>query len=99
MSKTLFVSRHPATIEWAKMKGLSIDAWVEHLDESVLLNDGDHLIGTLPINIVEALNAKGVTYSHFSLNLKREFRGKELTMDELLSCQPRLDGYTVTKIV
>ncbi|MUK39228.1 CRISPR-associated protein Csx16 [Aliivibrio fischeri] len=99
MSKTLFVSRHPATIEWAKMKGLAIDAWVEHLDESVLLNHGDHIVGTLPINIVEALNSKGVMYSHFSLNLKKELRGKELTMEELLSCQPRLDGYTVTRMV
>ncbi|MDN3651363.1 CRISPR-associated protein Csx16 [Thalassotalea ponticola] len=97
MNKTLFVSRHLATIEWAKVNGLNIDAWVEHLDESVALKPGDHVIGTLPINIVEKLNSQGVTYSHFSLDIKKDLRGKELTMEQLLSCQPRLDSYSVTR--
>jgi CRISPR-associated protein Csx16 len=81
------------------MKGLSIDAWVEHLDDSVSLSRGDHIIGTLPINIVAKLNSRGVTYSHFSLELKKELRGKELTMEELLLCHPRLDDYAVKIMV
>jgi CRISPR-associated protein Csx16 len=98
VNKTVFVSRHKATIEWAKLNNLSIDLWVEHYDKSIQLNEGDRVIGTLPINIVSSLNAQGVKYSHFSLEAKRELRGKELTMEQLLSCNPVLESYEVTLI-
>lgn len=98
MKKTVFVSRHKATVEWAKYHTLDVDLWLEHLDDTTHLNEGDHVIGTLPINMVSKLNAKGVKYSHFGLTVPHDLRGKELTMSELLVCNPTLQAYTVVPI-
>ncbi len=89
-----FVGRHPGAKEWAIHEGLPIDVWVEHLTDQA--NKGDTVVGTLPINRVAALNQQGIRYIHLSLELPREWRGKELDYSMMQACHPRLEVYEVS---
>jgi hypothetical protein len=50
MSRTLFLSRHPGAVEWARRRGLVVDQWLAHL-EVAQVQPGDTVIGTLPIHL------------------------------------------------
>lgn len=92
-----FISRHPATIKWAKSKNIAIDQWKSHLHSISEFNEGDTVIGTLPIQLVFELNARGVEYIHFSLSIPEHLRGAELTAAQLEQCLPNLQSYSVIK--
>ena len=89
-----FVSRHPGAIEWAKRQGLAIDRWVEHLDPATV-NAGDIVIGTLPVNLAADVCKRGARYLHLSLKLPTEWRGRELTMHQLLNCSAELKAFHI----
>lgn len=92
-----FISRHPATIEWAKSKDITIDFWESHLHSASQFKEGDTVIGTLPIQLVAELNTRGVEYIHFSLSIPEHLRGVELTTIQLEQCLPQLQSYSVIK--
>jgi len=79
---TYFVSRHPGAIEWAQGEALAIDHFVPHLDLA-LLQRGDTVIGSLPVNLAAQVCAAGAAYWHLSLELPAEFRGRELSAGDL----------------
>ena len=54
---------------------------------------GDTVIGTLPVNLVARVCARGGRYLHLSLDLPAEARGRELTADELERYGARLEAY------
>jgi CRISPR-associated protein Csx16 len=91
---TWFVSRHPGAIEWAKRQGLNIDRWVEHLDPAEV-EIGDTVIGTLPVNLAAEACKRGAYYLHLSLTVPAEWRGRELSADELLAASAELRTYRV----
>ena len=93
---TFFISRHPGAVEWAGKQQLSVDQQIPHLDEKIL-RPGDLVIGCLPIHMVESINRKGVRYGHLSLDIPAQWRGKELTLEQMYSCNPRLEWYEVRK--
>ncbi|MGL6260391.1 CRISPR-associated protein Csx16 [Vibrio sp. WXL210] len=93
-----FVSRHKATIAWARSQHLEVTQWLTHLEDVDTLMPGDTVIGTLPINIVASLCEKGITYIHFSLQLPESMRGVELDLDQITKCQPRLTQYHAVKV-
>ncbi len=51
---TFFVSRHPGARAWSAEQGLLIDQHLTHLD-TALIQSGDTVIGTLPVNLAAAV--------------------------------------------
>lgn len=94
--KTWFVSRHAGAIEWAKLHGLAIDRWARHLDPLDVIA-GDTVIGTLPVNLAAAVCQRGARYIHLSLDMRPEWRGRELSMEELLEASPKLREHYVAE--
>ncbi len=94
---TYFISRHSGAINWAKQQGIAIDKQQEHLNTSQL-QAGDIIIGTLPINLIAEVCQKGGRYLHLSMDLPAEARGKELTPEEMVSYNARLEEYKALKL-
>lgn len=91
---TWFVSRHPGTIAWAKKKPLAIDRWVAHLNPCDV-RAGDTVIGTLPVNLAAKVCERGARYLHLSLDVPAEWRGREMTVDELMSIKAELKTFYI----
>lgn len=89
-----FVSRHPGAVEWAKRRKLAVDRWVVQLDPADV-RSGDTVIGSLPANLAAEVCARGASYLHLSLRVAEEDRGRELTADELETCNACLIEYFV----
>lgn len=95
---TYFVTRHSGALQWAHQKQLSFDVHLEHLIDLHLLHENDVVIGTLPINLVCALNEKGIRYIHLSLEIPVQLRGTELSADQLNECHASLQEFVVHKL-
>ncbi len=91
---TFFISRHPGALAWARSEGIAFDQQVEHLDLQ-RVQSGDRVIGSLPVNLAAEICALGAEYHHLSLQLPREFRGRELNPDQLRQAGARLQRYHV----
>lgn len=91
---TYFITRHPGAIEWAARKGLQVEVQLTHLDPA-LIQPGDTVIGTLPVNLAAQVCARGGRFFNLSLNLTSEARGRELSADELERYGARLEEFTV----
>ncbi len=95
---TWFVSRHPGAIEWAKRKRFAIDCWVRHLDPAEVAA-GDTVIGSLPVNLAATVCRRGARYFHLSLVVPAEWRGRELSANELLALAARIEPHHIERIV
>lgn len=93
---TWFVSRHPGALEWAKRQGLAIERWVEHLDPAEVETD-DIVIGTLPVNLAAEVCKHGARYLHLSLEVPAEWRGRELSADDLLMLAAHIEPYRIER--
>lgn len=93
---TYFISRHPGAAAWAESEGFTVDERLAHFDVN-LVQAGDRVLGTLPINLVAEVNARGGTYFHLTLELPAEARGKELTAEDMRTYGARLEGYSAQK--
>ena len=89
-----FVSRHPGAIEWARRRRLPIDAWVIHLDPAKV-GAGDTVIGSLPLHHAAAVCRAGARLLHLTLDIPAEWRGRELSADELEAAGARLEEFFV----
>ncbi|MGR9046363.1 MAG: CRISPR-associated protein Csx16 [Gammaproteobacteria bacterium] len=94
---TYFISRHPGAVQWAREQGVPVDKQLAHLDIEDI-HAGDVVIGSLPVNLVAELNRKGARYLHLSLNLSAEWRGLELSVEQMRQCQARLEEFRVERI-
>ena len=92
-----FVSRHPGAIEWAKRQHLVIDRWVEHLNPAEV-NAGDIVIGTLPVNLAADVCKRCARYFHLSLKVPAEWRGRELSSDDLRCLAAQMVPYHIEKM-
>ncbi|MGF1645161.1 MAG: CRISPR-associated protein Csx16 [Thiotrichales bacterium] len=92
-----FVTRHPGAVDWSAAEGIIVDHALDHLDVSRVAR-GDVVIGTLPVNLIAEVNARGAQYLHLTLELPPELRGKELTAEEMRRCGARLENYSATKL-
>lgn len=95
---TFFISRHPGARDWAAAEGIEVDAQLDHLDTSII-QPGDVVIGTLPINLVAEVCARSGRYLHLSLDLPANLRGQELAADDMRQCKARLEEYRAVPIV
>lgn len=91
---TYFVSRHPGAVEWAASAGFSQAQVIPHLDPAVI-HRGDAVLGTLPVHLAAQVCERGGRYYNLSLDLPREWRGKELSAEQLRSCRARLERYDI----
>jgi len=89
-----FISRHSGALDWAMRQGIKIDHHVPHLDPAQI-QAGDIVIGTLPIHLAAAVCQQGAHYFNLSLDLPAQWRGRELSADELAQCNARLERYDV----
>lgn len=93
---TWLVTRHKGAIEWIARQKLIIERYVKHLDP-IDIQSGDVVIGILPVNIAAEVCMRGARYINISLNMPPEARGRELSADELVLYQARLEEYSVGK--
>jgi CRISPR-associated protein Csx16 len=77
-----FVSRHAGAIEWASRQQLNADVQRTHLDPAEV-QPGDLVYGTLPVPVAAAVCACGAEYWHLQANVPAQWRGKELTAEQL----------------
>ncbi|MCG9059811.1 CRISPR-associated protein Csx16 [Laribacter hongkongensis] len=93
---TFFVTRHPGARDWAREQGYQPDNthFVRDLDPSIV-QAGDTVIGTLPVQLAAAVCSKGACYRHLVLELSPDLRGVELDAQQMAACQARLQAYRV----
>lgn len=94
---TWFITRHPGAIDWARTQQLPVDQFVSHLDP-VQVQSGDTVMGSLPVHLAADICRRGARYLHLSLDLPAEFRGRELSAQELHQCNARLQAFLVTAL-
>ena len=94
------ISRHPGAVEWLlKNSPLKINSVHSHLGDNIKVKNGDIFIGTLPINLVEEITAKGARYIHLVIPIGQSLRGRELSKNEMDSLEGiSLQEYYVKKV-
>lgn len=91
-----FVSRHPGALQWAKKNHIAFDKHVTHLDSSVI-ETGDKVIGTLPINLAAEVCRKGAEYWHLSLLVPASARGQELSAKQLEQFDAKIERFIISR--
>lgn len=95
---TYFISRHAGAAAWAESEGFRVDQRLAHFDvENV--QPGDTILGTLPVSLIAAVNARGGRYFHLTLELPADMRGKELSSTDMRTYGARLEEYTAHKVL
>ncbi len=74
-----------------------MDTRIAHLDPA-LIQPGDVVIGTLPIQLAAAVCARGGRFFNLSLDVPPQARGRELTADDLDTLGARLEAFEVRAI-
>jgi len=92
-----FVSRHLGAVAWAAEEGFAVDKQLSHLDPTII-QDGDVVIGSLPVHLAAQVCNKGGRYLHLSMEIPPELRGAELTVERMRACHARLESYDVSAI-
>jgi CRISPR-associated protein Csx16 len=92
--KTVLVTRHAGARDWVEQEGHQVDDLIVHLDPEIV-QKGDKVIGTLPINLINEVCERGARYFHLTLELQAEHRGRELTAEDMRRCGARLMEYRV----
>ncbi len=93
---TYFISRHPGAIEWIEQQQIHYDIHLLHLDLS-LIEPGDTVIGSLPVNIAEQVCQRMASYQHLSLELPQHLRGMELSVVDMQRVGAKIQGYVIKK--
>lgn len=93
---TYLITRHPGAKQWAEEEGIIVDQLIDHLDMAIV-RPGDIVIGTLPVNLAAEVCARGGRYFHLSLDLPPEWRGRELTAEDMRGFGARIEEYRVER--
>lgn len=94
---TYFISRHPGAIAWAEQEGFHVDTQLTHFDAENV-KPGDTVIGTLPVNLIADVNARGGRYLHLALDLPADQRGKELSAADMRAFGARLEEFAAQRV-
>ena len=95
-----FISRHAGAQRWARYHDsrgelpLHIDRYEEHFDPR-WTEPGDVVIGTLPLNVIAELQARGGQFVSLDLQTPPHRRGQELTATEMTAMGALLTPYRV----
>lgn len=93
---TYFISGHAGAKAWAEEEGFQIDQRLEHFDPAIT-QQGDCVLGTLPVHLAAEVCARGGDYYHLSLMIPAELRGTELSVEQMRLCGARLDAYYIER--
>jgi CRISPR-associated protein Csx16 len=94
---TWFITRHPGARSWAVQQNLVIDRYCTHLDPADI-QAGDTIIGSLPVHLAAAVCSAGANYINLSIDLPAHARGKELTCEQLIQFNARLEAFHTERI-
>jgi len=91
------VTRHVGAIEWIARKGFEGATLVSHLDGETIanLNEGDVVIGVLPIHIAAQVCDRGASFYALTINVPPEMRGRELSADDMESLGASIQQFEV----
>lgn len=95
MPQRYLVTRHRGALTWAVRHGLRArKVAMDNFDPSIV-RPGDVVIGTLPIQLVAEVNRLGAHYWHLTMDVPPEWRGRELSADDMDACGARLHEFRV----
>lgn len=96
--KVLIVTRHQATVEWIKSTLLPTDevSVVAHYAPGAE-DSFDYVVSILPMNLVADMYVRNpqIRYYQVSMEVPEEFRGKELSIEQMEAFGARLVQYYV----
>lgn len=81
---------------WAQQHDLFVDRWIAHLDITKV-RAGDTVIGSLPLHLAAQVCSRGARFLHLTLDIPAQWRGRELSADELKIAGARLEEFFVEK--
>jgi CRISPR-associated protein Csx16 len=96
MTKTYFITRHAGAKEWAEQQGFNAEI-IEHFMPEIVMEDGDIILGTLPIPIVARVCELGGRYFHLVLDIPAELRGVEMIADKMRELGATLEEFVVKR--
>lgn len=94
---TLLVTRYRGAGEWFATRGLEVDSLVARFDPGVI-EPGDIVIGTLPINVAAELCQRSVRYPHLSQQIPPKFRGVEHTAEQIDEFGTTIEEFRIERI-
>ena len=92
---TYFITRHQGAAQWAAQQGFKIDQVLAHFDPKTT-QKGDRVLGTLPVNLAAEVCRRGGTYFHLTLDVPPEYRGKELSPQQMSQFGAQLQAFYIT---
>lgn len=63
-----------------------------------LLTPSDTVVGRFPPRLAAAVCAQGAQYYSIELSIPKDWRGRELSLDEIKLCRPRLRRYFMAEL-
>jgi len=87
------VSRHAGALEWLRRRGVRGQV-VRHLDPR-RVRAGDVVVGVLPVALAAQVCARGGRFIALEVEVPEEWRGRELSAEELERLGARLVEYRV----
>lgn len=91
---TYLVTRHPGALHWMRAHGPAFDQHLTHL-EPTSVQAGDTVIGTLPIQLAAQVCARGARYLHLTVDMPAQWRGQELSAEQLSAAQAHLQEFHI----
>jgi CRISPR-associated protein Csx16 len=91
------ITRHVGAQEWLRKQISEPTVYLDHLAQIDVILPGDTVIGTLPINLIDAVCRRGGRYLHLVIDLPNELRGKELSAQQLIELNAELVEYFTGK--
>lgn len=89
------ITRHAGAVQWLQEVVDAPYVLLAHLHDVNLVQAGDIIVGTLPVNLIANVNARGARYFHLHLELPAHLRGQELTAAQLVQLGASLIEYSV----
>lgn len=91
------ITRHAGAVQWLQEAVSEPYVLLTHLHDLNLIQAGDIIVGTLPVNLIAKINLLGARYFHLHINIPAHLRGHELTHEQLVQLGAGLVEYSVQK--
>ena len=89
------ITRHAGAVQWLKAVVDEPYVLLAHLHAINMVQAGDVIIGTLPVNLIAKINRQGARYLHLHIDTRAHLRGQELTAAQLVQLGASLVEYSV----
>jgi CRISPR-associated protein Csx16 len=94
------ITRHAGALAWLNRRAALLPSvHFSHLHSVVMIHAGDLVMGTLPINLIAAINARGAHYFHLHIELPVHLRGCELNEAQLDMLGAELVEYCAKAVI